>query len=89
MSKQQTAVEYIMNQLRQLAHNPNTHLGLGDVRITQGLIDELADQAKEMEKEQRIKDYNAGYQDGQCNHINDAENYVNEQNYLNDGTTSI
>jgi hypothetical protein len=35
-----------------------------------------------MEKEQRIKDYNAGYTDGQCNHINDAENYANEQEYL-------
>ena len=41
-------------------------------------------QAKAMEKEQRIKDYNAGYDDAQCNHINDAENYANEQEYLND-----
>jgi hypothetical protein len=38
----------------------------------------------EMEKEQRILDYNAGYADGLCNHINDAENYINEQNYLKD-----
>lgn len=36
-----------------------------------------------MEKEQRIKDYNAGYTDAQCNHINDAENYANEIDYLN------
>ena len=36
------------------------------------------EQAKAMEKEQRIKDYNTGYDDAQCNHINDAENYVNE-----------
>lgn len=36
-----------------------------------------------MEKEQRIKDYNAGYTDAQCNHVNDAENYANEQEYLN------
>jgi len=42
------------------------------------------EQALVMEKEQRIKDYNAGYDDAQCNHINDAENYVNEQEYLND-----
>jgi hypothetical protein len=40
-------------------------------------------QAKTMEKEQRIRDYNAGYTDAQCNHVNDAENYVNEQEYLN------
>jgi hypothetical protein len=38
----------------------------------------------EMEKEQRIIDYNAGHADGLCNHINDADNYINEQNYLKD-----
>jgi hypothetical protein len=38
--------------------------------------------AREMEKEQRIMDYNAGHADGLCNHINDADNYINEQNYL-------
>jgi hypothetical protein len=38
----------------------------------------------EMEKEQRIMDYNAGHADGLCNHINDANNYINEQNYLKD-----
>ena len=41
------------------------------------------EQSKAMEKEQRIKDYNAGYNDAQCNHINDAENYVNEKDYIN------
>jgi len=46
-------------------------------------INELIEQAKQMEKEQRIQDYNAGYTDAQCNHINDAENYVNEINYIN------
>jgi len=44
---------------------------------------EWKEQAKQMEKEQRIQDYNAGYTDAQCNHINDAENYVNEINYIN------
>lgn len=28
--------------------------------------------------------YNQGYLDGRCNHINDVENFVNEQDYLND-----
>ena len=50
-------------------------------------IYEVIEQAKEMEKEQRIKDYNAGYTDAQCNHINDAENYANEQNYLYESNT--
>ncbi len=37
----------------------------------------------ENKKQQRIADYNAGYDDASCNHINDAENYVNESNYTN------
>lgn len=49
---QQTAVEWIINQLRQLAHDPTTHIGMGDVRVTQGMIDELEEQSKQMEKEQ-------------------------------------
>ena len=52
---------------------------------------DVIDKAKLMEREQRMKDYgagyNAGYQDAQCNHINDAENYVNEQDYLNSDST--
>lgn len=84
----QTAVDYIIGSLRQLAFNENTHLGMGDVRVTQGLIDELEEQAKQMEKEQRIQDYNAGYTDAQCNHINDAENYLNEITYMTDENTT-
>ncbi len=49
---QQTAVEWLIEQLRQLAHNPSTHLGMGDIRVTQGMIDDLEEQAKQMEKEQ-------------------------------------
>jgi hypothetical protein len=45
---------------------------------------EYINQAKEMEKEQRIMDYNAGHADGLCNHINDADNYINEQQYYNE-----
>lgn len=45
---------------------------------------EIIEQAKELEKQQRIDDYNVGYNDAACNHINDAYNYVNEQDYLND-----
>jgi hypothetical protein len=29
-----------------------------------------------------------GYTDAKCNHINDAENYINEQKYLNDENTT-
>ena len=53
----QTAVEWLINELRQLAHDPSTHIGMGDIRITQGMIDELEEQAKEMEKEQIMDAY--------------------------------
>ena len=49
---QQTAVDCIISQLRQLAFNENTHLGMGDVRVTQGLIDELEERGKQIEKKQ-------------------------------------
>jgi hypothetical protein len=48
-------------------------------QVERGLYDLL-----EKEKEQRIMDYNAGHTDGLCNHINDVDNYINEQNYLKD-----
>ena len=60
---QQTAVGYIISQLRQLAFNENTHLGMGDVRVTQGLIDELEEQAKQMEKEQIIEAFDIACED--------------------------
>lgn len=55
MSKQQTAVEWLIEQLRQLAHNPSTHLGMGDIRVTQGMLDDFEEQAKELEKQQHEK----------------------------------
>jgi hypothetical protein len=48
----QTAVEWLVDQLRQLAFDQNHHIGLGDIRLTQGQLDELEEQAKVMEKEQ-------------------------------------
>jgi len=45
----------------------------------QFILPEEFEQAKQMEKEKCIQDYNAGYDDAQCNHINDAENYSNEK----------
>jgi protein associated with RNAse G/E len=65
--EKQTAVEWIVNKLS----------------ITfQTMYSKEIEQAKEMEKEQRMMAYNAGHADGLCNHINDADNYINEQNYL-------
>ena len=68
---QQTAVEWLVNKIYMVIPNEERNF-----------LEGLKDEAKQMEKGQRIKDYNAGYTDAQCNHINDAENYANEQEYL-------
>jgi len=49
---QESSIKWLVKQLRQLAHNPKTHLGMGDVRVTQGYLDDIEEQAKQMEKEQ-------------------------------------
>ena len=67
---QQTAVEWLFKQMTSTWYDTNS-------------AKDILKQAKEMEKAQHIKDYNAGYTDAQCNHINDAENYSNEQDYIN------
>ena len=72
---QQTAVEWLSERLIRMIPTISP--------IYKYDIKEYVEQAKAMEKEQRTRDYNAGYTDAQCNHVNDAENYVNEQEYLN------
>ena len=79
--KQQTSVDWLVDQLKELAFIPEHHIGMGDIRITQGYLDELAEQAKQMEKEQIV---NAYYQCGRDNfeHIKvinkSATEYYNE-----------
>jgi hypothetical protein len=72
---QQTAVGWLTDQIKE-------HKKKFGIPPTEKGYMNLIEQAKAMEKEQRIKDYNAGYTDAQCNHINDADNYANEQEYL-------
>lgn len=76
--KQQTAVDYLVEKLNQCEPFYSGIVSLAHKQHIDGLIE----QAKEMEKAQRIKDYNAGYVDAQFNHINDAVNYVYESEYL-------
>jgi hypothetical protein len=67
---QQTAVEYLIEKL------------YTEYRFE--FSGTIVDQAKQIEMEKTIMDYNAGYDDAQCNHINDAENYASERKYMND-----
>jgi hypothetical protein len=72
----QTVVDFLIE---------NLHLN-NDIYFVTKDKRKIIEQAKQMEKEQRIMDYNAGHADGLCNHINDVDNYINEQNYLKDET---
>lgn len=69
--KKQTAVDYLASKV--MAFNISSK----EIRDFLCWLEE----AKEMEKKQRIMDYNVGHSDGLCNHINDADNYINEQYY--------
>lgn len=70
----QTVVDFLIENLH--LHN--------DVYFVTKDKRKIIEQAREMEEEQRIMDYNAGHTDGLCNHINDADNYINEQKYNTD-----
>ena len=69
--KQQTPVERLADYVRSRYDT---------TEIFKNLVSNLLDK----EVKQRIEDYNAGHADGLCNHINDVDNYINEQNYLRD-----
>lgn len=79
----QTAVFYIEDNLVKVKEGHQYIVLGGEEYINIKHIKSIVEQSKAMEKEQRIKDYNVGYTDAQCNHISDAENYINEQEYLN------
>lgn len=71
--KKTTAVEWLIEQIKndqnQKALSANEWM-------------EVIEKAKEIERNQRIKDYNVGYLDAKCNHVQDAESYLAEQEYL-------
>jgi len=55
-----TAVEWLIDEIRKLSHNENHHLGMGDIRISQGMLDELEEQAKEKELDKLKEAYSMG-----------------------------
>ena len=75
----ETAIDWLVEQVEQYT------LTFGP--IPSHKLNHLKQQAKQMENEQRKRDlktgYYQGYMDAQCNHINDADNFANEQDYIN------
>ena len=74
-----TAVQYLIEEFSAIL-GPNIQLeGMSYL-----LLADAAQKAKEMEKRQMKQFYEIGYQDCQVNHINDAENTVEEYLYTKD-----
>jgi hypothetical protein len=59
----QTSIGWLIEELRQLAHNDKHHLGMGDIRITQGMLDDFYEQAKEIHKQEIVDAKDGLYQD--------------------------
>lgn len=77
MEKNNTAVNYLVEHiLLELYLNGNNSY---EKRVD--LLKHI-EKAKEIETKLRTDAYNQGFTDATVNHINDAENFVNEQNYL-------
>ena len=76
---QQTAVSQLIEQLRQLAHNPKTHLGMGDIRVTLGYLDELEQELNQV-FEKQILDAICANQNGLLRRktVLEAMEYYNE-----------
>lgn len=74
-----TAVQYIIEEFSAIL-GPNIQLeGMSYL-----LLADAAEKAKRIEKEQMKEFYEIGYQDCQVNHINDAENTIEEYLYNKD-----
>ena len=79
---QQTAVSQLIELLRQFAHNPKTHLGMGDIRVTLGYLDELEQELNQVFEEQIEKAWWAGHDERDSNHMiypsEDCNQYYNQ-----------
>jgi hypothetical protein len=76
-----TAVQFFESELRKLAFDDIHHLGMGDIMVTQGMLDDLFDRGREMEKEQIMNAYKEGCSDSILDESTDAvraEQYYNE-----------
>ena len=72
---EQTSVEFFIKELRQLALKESHHLGMGDIRITQGMLDDFEEKYKQMEKEQIIDAYESAWE---ISYDQTGEEYYNE-----------
>jgi hypothetical protein len=54
---EQTATEWVIEQIRSLALTPDTHLGMGDVKVTQKFLDELMEKANQLHRDQVMRSF--------------------------------
>ena len=79
MSK--SAMQELIDELRSFAFDKKLHLGMGDIFLTQGNIDELEEKYLEKEKEQIMNDYKEGVNTGllYCN----GKEFISKEEYYN------
>ncbi len=77
---QQTTVEWLENNL---IGNPHFE---EDFRHNRKIFEQAKQMEKEQLKQEFIQGYNLGYEDSQCNHINDGETLAQEREYLKEST---
>jgi hypothetical protein len=75
-----TAMQELIEYLRSLAFS-KCHLGMGDIMLTQGHIDELEEKYIEKEKEQIMRAFNYGYYCASNGTIDELE--LGEKQYYN------
>ena len=51
------AAEWVIDHIRSLANNSDTHLGIGDVKVTQKFLDGLLEKARDINREQIIHSF--------------------------------
>lgn len=83
---QQTAIDWFINQINQYTELEINHADGSKTKtrvIPPWIMQNLIEQAKEIEKEQSMQDYDSGLFDGTMDNVNDrlyknAEQYYNE-----------
>jgi hypothetical protein len=80
----QTAVEFFIKELRQLALKESHHLGMGDIRMTQGMIDDFEEKYKQIGKQQIIDSHHHGFTEGVCFGATTVYKYMTAEQYYNE-----
>ena len=87
---QKTAMKYVLSLVEQMFNNADALKLELPASLLNDIINIITQEGIPMEKDQLkqefIQGYNLGYEDSQCNHINDGETLSQEREYLKEST---